>query len=101
MLREAYQSAGVSPGSVQYVEAHGTGTLLGDSIEAQALGSVIGVGRTNGPCAIGSVKTNIGHLEAAAGIAGLIKVILSIKHRTIPPSLHYHSPNPHISFDDT
>ncbi len=101
MLREAYQSAGVLPGSVQYVEAHGTGTLLGDSIEAQALGSVIGAGRTNGPCVIGSVKTNIGHLEAAAGIAGLIKVILSIKHRTIPPSLHYHSPNPHISFDDT
>ena len=100
MLREAYQAAGISPGSVQYVETHGTGTLLGDSIEAKALGAVIGVNRTNGPCAIGSVKTNIGHLEAAAGIAGLIKVILSLKHRTISPTLHYQSPNPHIPFDE-
>ena len=100
MLREAYQAAGVLPGSVQYVETHGTGTLLGDSMEAKALGAVIGADRMNGPCAIGSVKTNIGHLEAAAGIAGLIKVILSLKHRTIPPSLHYHSPNPHIPFDE-
>jgi myxalamid-type polyketide synthase MxaE and MxaD len=100
MLREAYYSAGISPGSVQYVETHGTGTLLGDSIEAKALGAVIGVNRTTGPCVIGSVKTNIGHLEAAAGIAGLIKVILSLKHRTISPSLHYQSPNPHIPFDE-
>jgi len=100
MLREAYQHAGISPGSVQYIETHGTGTLLGDSMEAQALGAVIGQHRTNGPCAIGSVKTNIGHLEAAGGIAGLIKVILSLKHRTIAPSLHYQSPNPHIPFDD-
>ncbi len=100
LLREAYQSAGVLPGSVQYVEAHGTGTLLGDSIEAKAVGAVIGLNRTNGPCAIGSVKTNIGHLEAAAGIAGLIKVILSLKHRNIPPSIHYQTPNPHIPFDE-
>ena len=100
MLREAYHTSGILPGSVQYVEAHGTGTLLGDSMEAKALGAVIGVNRTNGPCAIGSVKTNIGHLEAAAGIAGLIKVVLSLKHRTIPPSLHYNSPNPHIPFEE-
>ena len=99
MLREACQAAGIAPGKVQYVEAHGTGTLLGDSMEAAALGAVIGAERAHSPCAIGSVKTNIGHLEAAAGIAGLIKVVLSIKHRTIPPSLHYHSPNPHIPFD--
>jgi myxalamid-type polyketide synthase MxaE and MxaD len=99
LLREAYKVAGVSPGSVQYIEAHGTGTLLGDSIEAKALGDVIGVDRKNGFCSIGSVKTNIGHLEAAAGVAGLIKVIQSIKHKTLPPSLHYHSPNPHIPFD--
>ena len=98
MLREAYRAAGISPGSVQYVEAHGTGTLLGDSMEAQALGAVLGANRVHGPCAIGSVKTNIGHLEAAAGIAGLIKVVLSLKHRAIPPSLHYQSPNPHIPF---
>ncbi len=100
ILREAYKTAGVLPGSVQFVEAHGTGTLLGDSMEAKALGKVIGVDRKNGPCAIGSVKTNIGHLEAAAGIAGLIKVILSLKHRTIPPSIHYNSPNPHIPFKE-
>jgi len=100
MLREAYKAAGILPGNVQYVEAHGTGTLLGDSMEAKALGKVIGIDRKEGPCPIGSVKTNIGHLEAAAGIAGLIKVILSLKHRTIPPSLHYHSPNPHIPFDE-
>lgn len=99
MLREAYRVADVSPSTVQYVEAHGTGTLLGDAMEAAAIGTVIGAARTNGPCAIGSVKTNIGHLEAAAGIAGLIKVVLAIKHRTLPPSLNYHSPNPHIAFD--
>ena len=100
MLRAAYKSAGISPADVQYIETHGTGTLLGDSMEAKALGAVIGVDKLNRPCAIGSVKTNIGHLEAAAGIAGLIKVILSLQHRTIPPSLHYHSPNPHIAFDE-
>ncbi|MBZ5859380.1 type I polyketide synthase [Flavihumibacter profundi] len=100
LLLEAYQSAGVSPLSVQYVETHGTGTLLGDSMEAKALGAVFGVNRTNGLCEIGSLKTNIGHLEAAAGIAGLIKVILSLKHRTIFPSLHYQSPNQHIPFDE-
>jgi myxalamid-type polyketide synthase MxaE and MxaD len=100
MLRETYYSTGISPASIQYVEAHGTGTLLGDSMEAKALGAVIGVNRVNGPCVIGSVKTNIGHLEAASGIAGLIKVILSLKHRMIPPSLHFHSPNPHIPFED-
>ncbi|MEP6948357.1 MAG: SDR family NAD(P)-dependent oxidoreductase [Ginsengibacter sp.] len=100
MLQQAYHAAGVDPGIVQYVEAHGTGTILGDAMEAKALGAVLGINRSNGPCSIGSVKTNIGHLEAAAGIAGLLKVILSLKHRVIPPSLHYHSPNPHISFDD-
>ncbi|RDV15371.1 SDR family NAD(P)-dependent oxidoreductase [Pontibacter diazotrophicus] len=99
LLREAYRAAGMSPGSAQYVEAHGTGTLLGDSMEAAALGTVIGAERDQAPCAIGSVKTNIGHLEAAAGIAGLIKVILSMKYQTLPPSLHYHAPNPHIPFD--
>lgn len=100
LLLETYQAAGVSPGSIQYVEAHGTGTLLGDSMEAQALGAIVGSNRSNGSCAIGSVKTNIGHLEAAAGVAGLIKVILSLKHRSLPPSLHFHSPNPHIPFAD-
>ena len=100
VLREAYRCAGVSPGDVQYVEAHGTGTLLGDPIEAAALGAVLGAGRdARRPCALGSVKTNIGHLEAAAGIAGLIKVALALKAREIPPSLNFVEPNPHIPFD--
>jgi acyl transferase domain-containing protein/acyl carrier protein len=100
VLREAYRRARVSPGDVQYVEAHGTGTLLGDPIEVTALGAVMGIDRpAERPCAIGSVKTNIGHLEAAAGIAGLIKVALALKHREIPPNLHFTEPNPHIPFD--
>jgi acyl transferase domain-containing protein len=100
LLRRAYASAGAAPGQVQYVEAHGTGTLLGDPIEAMALGAVLAEGRPpNRPCAIGSLKTNIGHLESAAGIAGLIKVVLAIRHRMIPPSLHFRTPNPHIPFD--
>lgn len=101
VLREAYQRAGVAPGEVQYVEAHGTGTLLGDSIEARALGAVVGAGRSNGSrCAIGSVKTNIGHLESAAGMASLLKVVLALKHRMIPPSVHFEVPNPHIPFEE-
>ena len=101
VLREAYRQAGISPGKVQYVEAHGTGTLLGDPIEAKALGTVLAVDRPPGqPCALGSVKTNLGHLEAAAGIAGLIKVALALRHREIPPSLHFEKPNPHIPFDE-
>jgi len=100
LLREAYRQAGVSPGQVQYIEAHGTGTKLGDPIEMKALGAVLAQGRPPGnKCAVGSVKTNIGHLETAAGIAGLIKVALSLKHRQIPPSLHFHKPNPYIPFD--
>jgi myxalamid-type polyketide synthase MxaE and MxaD len=100
VLREAYRRAAVSPADVQYVEAHGTGTLLGDPIEAKALGAVLALDRPlNRPCLLGSVKTNLGHLEAAAGIAGLIKVALALKHREIPPSLHFEEPNPHIPFD--
>lgn len=101
VLREAYRRAAVSPGDVQYVEAHGTGTFLGDPIEAKALGAVLALDRLPGrPCALGSVKTNIGHPEAAAGIAGLIKVALALKHHEIPPSLHFQEPNPLIPFDD-
>lgn len=100
VLHDAYRDAGVAPGCVQYVEAHGTGTLLGDSIEARALGAVLGKGRAGGPCALGSVKSNLGHLEAAAGIAGLVKVALSLRQRAIPPSLHFETPNPHVPFDD-
>ena len=101
VLSEAYRRAGVSPGRVQYVEAHGTGTFLGDPIEAKALGTVLAVDRPpEQPCALGSVKTNLGHLEAAAGVAGLIKVALALNHLEIPPSLHFQEPNPHIPFDE-
>ncbi|MGE5754531.1 MAG: type I polyketide synthase, partial [Planctomycetaceae bacterium] len=100
VLRAAYRRAGVAPGQVQYVEAHGTGTFLGDPIEAKALGAVLAEGRAAGaPCALGSAKTNIGHLEAAAGVAGLIKVALALQHGAIPPSLHFRAPNPHVPFD--
>lgn len=99
MVREACRVAGVAPEHVQYVEAHGTGTSVGDPIEAEALGSVLSRNRPAGrPCVIGSVKTNIGHCEAGAGIAGLIKTALCIRHRQIPPSLHFNSPNPLIDF---
>jgi myxalamid-type polyketide synthase MxaE and MxaD len=100
LLRAAYQDAGVAPGRVRYVETHGTGTLLGDPIEAQALGAVLTAHRPPGDrCALGSVKTNFGHLEAAAGIAGFLKTVLALENRAIPPSLHFTAPNPHIPFD--
>lgn len=99
LVREACRNAGVSPRQVQYVEAHGTGTAVGDPIEAEALGTALGgAGVRTTPCVIGSVKTNIGHLEAGAGIAGLIKVALSLSHGAIPPSLHFLTPNPRIDF---
>lgn len=99
LVREACRNAGVSPRQVQYVEAHGTGTAVGDPIEAEALGTALGgAGGRAKPCVIGSVKTNIGHLEAGAGIAGLIKVALSLNHGAIPPSLHFLTPNPRIDF---
>src|SRR5262249_7187812 len=100
VLREAYRHAGISPGAVQYVEAHGTGTRLGDPIEAVALGEVLSEGRPAGSvCAIGSAKTNFGHLESAAGIAGFIKVALSLQQQQIPRSLHFTAPNPQIPFE--
>ncbi|MBW4514700.1 MAG: aminotransferase class I/II-fold pyridoxal phosphate-dependent enzyme [Timaviella obliquedivisa GSE-PSE-MK23-08B] len=99
VLRRAYAQAGVSPGQVRYVEVHGTGTKLGDPMELKALGTVLAEGRPLGQiCAIGSVKTNIGHTETAAGIAGLIKVALALQHRELPPSLHFRQPNPYIDF---
>jgi acyl transferase domain-containing protein len=100
LIRQALAKAGVSPSEISYVEAHGTGTTLGDPIEAIALGSVLAEGRPSGSyCALGTVKSNIGHLEAAAGIASLIKVALSLKHQQIPPSLHFKEANPYIPFD--
>jgi acyl transferase domain-containing protein/thioesterase domain-containing protein/acyl carrier protein len=100
LVRETCRNAGILPSQVHYVEAHGTGTAVGDPIEAQALGTALGAERNGqGPCVIGSVKTNIGHLEGAAGIAGLIKTALLLKHGQIPPSLHFKNPNPHIDFE--
>ena len=97
---QALQRAGVAPSDVGYLEAHGTGTSLGDPIEAQAAGAVLGAGReASRPLLIGSVKTNIGHLEAAAGIAGVIKVILSLEHGLLPQHLHFRNPSPHIPWD--
>jgi acyl transferase domain-containing protein len=101
LLREAYARAGVSPAEVVYIEAHGTGTALGDRVEASALGAVLGAGRpAERPVHVGSVKTNIGHLEAAAGVAGLIKASLALKHRVLPPNLHFQEPNPSIPFGE-
>ncbi|MGW1596306.1 beta-ketoacyl synthase N-terminal-like domain-containing protein, partial [Streptomyces sp. NPDC002343] len=97
LLRRAYRNAGVRPADVRYVELHGTGTRVGDPIEAAALGEVLGAGRpADAPLLVGSVKTNIGHLEGAAGIAGLLKTALALKHRELPPSLHFRTPNPDI-----
>ena len=100
VLRKALADAAIDPAQVDFVEAHGTGTALGDPIEVQALHSVFSSGRTGrAPLLIGSVKTNFGHLEAAAGIAGLIKTVLALKHHTIPPHLHLRTPNPSIAWD--
>ncbi len=100
VLRVAYEQAGVDPAKVRYVEAHGTGTKLGDPVEAQALGAVLSGGRSpENPCIIGSVKSNIGHTETAAGVAGVIKAALILKHKEIPPSLHFYSANPAIDFE--
>ncbi|AFE08341.1 polyketide synthase [Corallococcus coralloides DSM 2259] len=99
VLKQAYRGAGVEPKDVGYVEAHGTGTRLGDPMELNALGSVLAPGRSaQEPCWVGAVKTNIGHLEAAAGIAGLIKTVLVVEHGEVPPNLHFETPNPLIPF---
>lgn len=97
VIRRALSDAGVLPHEVDYVEAHGTGTPLGDPIEVQALAHVLGEARSpEQPVGIGSVKTNIGHAESAAGIAGLLKVILAFSHEHLPPSLHFRDPSPHV-----
>ena len=100
VIRDALTNAAVRPPEVSYIEAHGTGTSLGDPIEAQALGAVFGPGReTTTPLLIGSLKTNVGHLEAAAGVSGLIKVVLCLMHREIPQHLHFQQPSSHIPWD--
>ncbi|MGW0776834.1 type I polyketide synthase, partial [Streptomyces sp. NPDC002835] len=101
VLRLAYDRAGVDPADVHYVELHGTGTALGDPIEASALGAVLGTapGRRL-PLTVGSAKTNVGHLEGAAGMVGLLKTALSLHRRQIPASLHYETPSPRIPLDE-
>ena len=100
LITTALARAGLAGGDVDYLEAHGTGTALGDPIEVQAAGAVYGDGRdADRPLLIGSVKTNIGHLESASGVAGLIKVVLSLQHELLPQSLHFETPSPHIPWD--
>lgn len=98
VLRAALADAGIPGASVGFVEAHGTGTILGDPIELRALGAVYGANRT-APLPVGSAKTNFGHLEAAAGVAGLLKVVLALRHGEVPPNLHFTAPNPHVPWD--
>ena len=101
LIKEVYNKANVSPGEIQYVEAHGTGTPVGDPLEANAIAKVLAEGRKDGDkCIVGSLKTNFGHLESAAGIAGLIKTSLVLKNKQIPPHLHFKNPNPKIPFDE-
>jgi len=102
VISQALANAGVEPRCIGYVEAHGTGTALGDPIEVQALAKAFRNGVvTRDSCGIGSVKTNIGHLDAAAGVTGLIKTVLSLQHKCIPPTLHFEALNPEIDFENT
>lgn len=99
VIAEALANAGVDASTISYVEAHGTATTIGDPIEIQALTKAFrAYSEASGYCAIGSVKSNIGHLDAAAGVAGLIKTVLALKHRQLPPTLHFRRPNPNIDF---
>jgi acyl transferase domain-containing protein len=101
VLRQAYRNAGVEPADVQYVELHGTGTRLGDQVEAAALGAVLGAGRADAArLPVGSAKTNVGHLEGAAGIVGLVKALLCVSHGELPPSLNFQAPPPWIPLDE-
>jgi amino acid adenylation domain-containing protein len=97
-IADALAMGEVDPATVSYIEAHGTGTALGDPIEVSALAKVFGRSPRSAPCALGSVKANIGHLDAAAGVTGLIKTVLALQHRELPPTLHYSAPNPAIDF---
>ncbi len=100
LIESVYGQAGIEPSKIRYVEAHGTGTQAGDPIETRALDAVLSRGRVHGDkCLVGSIKSNLGHLEAAAGIAGLIKAALCIHHGKVPPNIHFKNPNPAIPLD--
>jgi acyl transferase domain-containing protein/acyl carrier protein len=99
VLRAAFRNAGIDPGAIDYIEAHGTGTLVGDPVEIETIGKVVDTPLRQRPCAIGSVKTNIGHTESAAGVAGVIKAALSLERDLLPASLHYREPNPAIAWE--
>ncbi|TLF78785.1 acyltransferase domain-containing protein [Nocardia cyriacigeorgica] len=100
VLRRAYRDAGIKPSTVDYIEAHGTGTPLGDPIEADALGRVVGRGRdADKPVLLGSVKTNFGHLESGAGVPALAKVVMAFQHNVLPPNINYSAPSPFIPFE--
>ncbi|MCC8455998.1 polyketide synthase, partial [Streptomyces rochei] len=102
VISEALAIAQIDPSTVTYVETHGTATRLGDPIEIAALTQAFGKStEKNGFCAIGSVKTNIGHLDAAAGIASLIKTALSLERKLLPPTLNFETPNPQIDFENS
>jgi len=101
LLIDVYRKAGIDPAELDYIEAHGTGTAVGDPIECRALGMALGQRRAaDKPLLIGSVKSNLGHLETASGVAGLVKAILCLQHRVVPPTIHLKTPNPNILFDD-
>ncbi|WP_375773034.1 SDR family oxidoreductase [Archangium gephyra] len=100
VVSEALAIAGVEPEDIQYIEAHGTGTSIGDPIEVAALNQAFGGNRVGTRrCVLGSLKSNIGHLDAAAGVAGVVKTVLALKNRTLPPTAHFKRPNPSIDFD--
>lgn len=99
-IRAAHAASGVGPASIDYVETHGTGTSMGDPIEVAALREVFEIQPRDAPCYLGAVKTNVGHLDAAAGIAGLIKTVLALEHGELPPTIHFQAPNSALRLDD-
>ncbi|MDB3936082.1 condensation domain-containing protein [Granulosicoccus sp.] len=102
VIKEVHEIAGISADQIKYIEAHGTGTYLGDPIEIEALKKAFSDSTSDtGYCAIGSVKANVGHLDAAAGICGFIKLVCCLKHRQIPPQINFETPNPHLALEDS